>query len=132
MSTFERRRVAPRERFAKSERQLNLDREFENLPSESELRQGHMQKALYKHGAATTGIFIFEANGGIDQHRVEGEAAIHVLEGQLLVRTGEGEYTLSRNDVLLLNPDVPHDLRAVEPTRMLMTVVLSDGEAREG
>ncbi len=125
MSTSsERRRIAPRERFAGSEKLFNLDAEFASLPNESTVRQGHMQKAIYRHGRVTTGIFSFEANAGIDQHQVEGESTIHVLDGELFVRTGENEYTLGPNDLLLLDPAVSHDLRAVKPTRMLMTVVL--------
>lgn len=130
MSAFSgRRRVAPRERFAGNQKHFSLDREFEQLPRESEFRQGHMQKAIYRHGSVTTGIFTFEANGTIEQHQVEGESSIHVLEGELFVSTPENEYTLHANDILLLDPTVPHDIRAVQPSRMLMTVVLNDGEA---
>lgn len=129
MSTSsERRRIAPRERFAGSEKQFNLDAEFASLPDESTVRQGHMQKAIYRHGRVTTAIFDFEAEGGIDQHKLEGESTLHVLEGQLFVQTSENEYTLSANELLLLDPGIAHDLKAVTPTRVLMTVVLDDGK----
>ena len=39
------------------------------------------------------------------------------------VATAEHEYVLGPNDLLLLDPGVPHDLKAIEPSRMLMTFV---------
>lgn len=125
MSTSERRRTAPRDRFAGSEKLFNLDRAFDQLPDESVARQGHMQKVLYRHGNVTTGIFAFEAGGGIHQHTVDGESNIHVLEGELHVQTPQQQYTLGPGDLLLLDPAVPHDLKAVKATRMLMTVALA-------
>lgn len=119
-----RRRIHPRERFAGGERVFNLDKAFADLPSESQSRQGHMQKALYRLGPTTTAIFAFEKGGAIDQHSPEGESIIHVLTGRLSVRTAKAHHELKSNDLLLLNPGVPHDLKALEPTRMLMTFVL--------
>jgi quercetin dioxygenase-like cupin family protein len=123
----DRRRPPPRERFAGVEKLFNLTREFDQLPSESVIRQGHMQKALYRHGPITTAIFTFEADGAIDQHVVDGESILHVLEGRLFVRTSLSEYTLGPGEVLLIDPGVPLDLRAIAPTRMLMMWVLIDG-----
>jgi quercetin dioxygenase-like cupin family protein len=121
-----RRRIPPRERFSGSERVFNLDKAFADLPGESTPRQGHMQKALYRLGPTTTAIFAFEKGGAIEQHTAEGESIIHVLSGRLSVRTSKSKHELRANDLLLLNPGVPHDLEALEPTRMLMTFVLGE------
>jgi quercetin dioxygenase-like cupin family protein len=119
----QRARVHPRERFAGSEKLFQLDREFGALPDESTVHGGHMQKALYRHKTVTTAIFAFEPGGWIDEHETECELTILVLEGKLFVTTEESEYTLGRNEMLLLNPGVKHDIKAVEPTRLLMTFV---------
>jgi quercetin dioxygenase-like cupin family protein len=126
MSPPNRHRVPPRERFAGSERLFNLDKAFADLPAESTARQGHMQKALYRLGPTTTAIFQFEQDGEIDQHSVDGESIIHVLSGRLSVRTSTAQHELRANDLLLLDPGVSHDLKALEPTRMLMTFVLGE------
>lgn len=122
----DRRRIHPRERFAGAERIFNLDKAFADLPAESQPRQGHMQKALYRLGPTTTAIFAFDKGGSIDQHSPEGESIIHVLTGRLSVRTAKARHELGPNDLLLLDPGVAHDLKALEPTRMLMTFVLGD------
>ncbi len=87
-----------------------------------------MQKALYRHGPFTTGIWQFDADAGIDEHIIEGEAVIHVLEGQLFVRTAQQEYTLGPGEILLLDPRTVHDIRAVKPSRMMMTFVMFEDQ----
>ena len=124
--TKSRPRVPPRERFKWTERVFNLDKAFADLPGESTSRQGHMQKALYRLGPTTTAIFAFEKGSTIDQHTMEGEAIIHVMSGRLSVRTAKGKRDLRTNDLMLLDPGVPLDLKALEPTRMLMTFVLDE------
>jgi outer membrane lipoprotein-sorting protein/uncharacterized cupin superfamily protein len=119
----QRTRVHPRERFAGSEKLFKLDHEFAALPNESTLHGGHMQKALYRHKTVTTAIFAFEPGGWIDEHQTDGELTIHVLSGKLFVRTDQNEYTLGPNDLLLLDPGVKHDLKAMEETKLLMTFV---------
>ena len=125
----DRLRVPPRERFAGSERVIDLDDAFAQLPAESVSRQGHMQKALYRLGPTTTAIFAFEAGAGLDPYTADAEAIIHVVEGRLRVRTHGNEYELTRNQMLLLDPRVPHGIKALAPTRMLLTTVLQDARS---
>lgn len=123
-----RTRVHPRERFAGSEKLFKLDDEFAALPNESTVYRGHMQKALYRHKIVTTAIFSFERGGAIDEHQTEGELTIHVVSGKLFIRTDQNEYTLGENDLLLLDPGVKHDIKAVDATKLLMTFVQLESE----
>ena len=128
-----RLRVPPRERFRGKERVFDLDRAFAELPRESVVRYGHIQKTLYRYGPTTTAIFAFEKGATLDAYRVEGEAILHVLAGHLKVKTEADAHELSAGQILLLDPDVEHSLSALEPTRLLLTVViLSEREACAG
>ena len=49
-----------------------------------------------------------------------------MISGRLSVRTAKGTQELKTNDLMMLDPSVPHDLKALEPTRMLMTFVLEE------
>ena len=124
-----RLRVPPRERFAGSERIFDLEAAFAKLPRESVARHGHMQKILYRTGSTTTAIFAFEAGAGLDRYTADAEAIIHVVEGRLRVRTQGNEYELTRNQMLLVDPRVPHDIKALAPTRMLLMTVLQDARS---
>ena len=116
-----RLRVPPRVRFGERERFFDLDQAFESLPAQSVARDGHIQKALYRSGDTTTAIFLFEKGAGLARYRLEGEAILQVLAGRLRVTTDESRYELGPNQILLLDPDVPQGMEALERTRLLIT-----------
>ena len=119
-----RLREPPRMRFAGAERKFDLAEAFEALPSESILRHGHIQKTLYKHGPMTTAVFSITAGEGLDRHELDGEAIIQVNSGHIEVHTPTATHELTDNQILLLDPKTPHDVKAVKDTNMVMTVVL--------
>ena len=82
------------------------------------------KKTLYRLGPTTTAIFSFEAGGGLHQYTVDGEAIAHVIKGRLRISTAGNDYQLTSNQMLLLDPGVPHELNALEPSHLLLTVVL--------
>ena len=124
----DRLRVPPRERFAGSERIFDLATAFAELPAESVSRQGHMQKTLYRLGPTTTAIFSFEAGGALHQYTVDGEAIVHVIKGRLRLSTSSHDHELTSDQMLLLDPGVPHELIALQPSHVLLTVVLNEGD----
>jgi quercetin dioxygenase-like cupin family protein len=120
----DRLRRPPRERFAGPDRVFDLGEAFAALPGESVERHGHMQKTVYKHGRLTSAVFAFERAGRLERHRVDGEAVLLVLDGELTV-TVEGEKRrLARGQMMLLDPGVEHEIEAQMQSRVLMHVVL--------
>jgi len=121
-----RLREPPRDRFETQVRLVSLNQAFEELPHESIERQGHIQKALFRHGPTTTAIFLFEADSRLREHAMDGEAIIHVLEGRVTIQAEGQFHELAPNDLMLLKPRVQHDIEASETTRLLMHVVLEE------
>lgn len=122
----ERLRTPPSERFAGSAHLFSLADALAELRAESHpARDGHRQIALFHRAPVTQVLFSFEAGGRIDQHSAAGLVTIHVLEGRLSVEASGTEHDLTGGDVLVLDPDVPHDVRAQEPAAMLLTVHLA-------
>jgi quercetin dioxygenase-like cupin family protein len=122
----DRLREHPKDRFSAPQRKIDLAQATAEL--RAELRpgsRGHHQKTLYKHGNATIALFLFDAGGSLAQHKTAGTVTIHALDGRLRV-TADGEaHELTAGQLVVLAPGVPHDLQAVEPTRMLLTVQLA-------
>lgn len=69
-------------------------------------------------------LFSFEAGGSLDQHSAPGLVTIHVLEGRLRVEACGTDRELRTGELIILDPDVPHDVRAAEEAAMLLTVHL--------
>lgn len=125
-----RLRQPPSERFAGSSHLFSLSDALAALRAEDHPpRSGHRQITLLQRPPVTQVLFSFEKDGHLDQHAAHGLVTIHVLEGELRVTADGGDHALAAGDVLVLDPDVPHDVRAAEESAMLLTVHLEQGEA---
>lgn len=126
METNNATREPARDRFAAQEHFLDIEEAAKRLLSEPDKGQnGHRQIALHKTSHTTIALFVFEPGGRIPQHRAHGAVIIQTLQGRLRVATTESNHTLSPGQVLVLAPDVPHDVTAEEASRMLLTVSLA-------
>lgn len=86
--------------------------------------EGHRQIALYHYGSVTKVLFDFDAGGVLEEHSANGVVSIHVLEGLLTVGAAGESHDLSSGQVLVLAPNVRHDVRAIQASQMLLTVHL--------
>ena len=120
-----RSRTHPDERFAAQAQQFDLDVAAGELAREAASgSQGHRQKTLYRHGNSTLAMFLFPAGTGLREHRAGGTVFIQVLAGRLTVTAQGHRHDLSAGGVLVMAPDVPHDVHAEQDSRMLLTVSL--------
>lgn len=119
----ERLRVAPVERFAGDSRVLDLRAELARLRAEPHPGvRGHRQVALFHRPPVGYVLFSFEAGGVLKRHAADGLVTIQVLEGRLVLEVEGRDHDLGAGEVLILNPNVPHAVRAVEAGAMLLTV----------
>lgn len=135
--TTERRRDGrlrphPVERFAPTERKLDLEDCFDDLLEEPhEAVDGHRQITIARHDSLTLIVFYFQEGSRIPEHVVDGAVTIHVLDGELEVETAEEVHHLEDDQLLILAAGVQHDMRALEDTRMLLTVHLDRAQPIE-
>ena len=121
----DRTRTHPAERFAPASQVFDLDASLAELAAEPTTSQrGHRQKTLYRHGTSSLALFIFEAGAELREHRTHGTVFIQVLRGRISVGAGGERHDLTAGRVLVMSPDVPHDLRADELTHMLLTIAI--------
>ncbi len=125
----DRVRPAPRERFAGGEHLFDLVAETEKLRAEpGGSRNGHRQITLFRGGGVSVVLFDFEADGWLKDHAADGYVSVTVLDGKLQMSTATGEYSMPSGSLLVLSPGVRHDVRALAPSRMLLTVRLDPAE----
>lgn len=124
----DRTRTHPEERFAPSSQAFDLNAAANELVGEpSVTTRGHRQKTLYRHGQSSLALFIFEPGSVLREHRTNGTVFIQILKGRLTVQADGQLHELSAGQVLVMSPEVPHDLQAHELTHMLLTVSLQRG-----
>ncbi|HUG48569.1 MAG TPA: hypothetical protein VMP67_09165 [Candidatus Limnocylindria bacterium] len=116
-------RRPPRERFAGTEHVFDLAEIATALRQESAVvRDGHRQMTIFNKHPLTLIVFDFEAGGRLAEHRADAYVTIMALSGPLEVSTPDQRHRLSAGSVLVLDPLVPHDVEALEPSRMLLAV----------
>jgi quercetin dioxygenase-like cupin family protein len=126
----DRLRTPPAERFAGQRHVFSLGSVLEELRAEDHpARSGHRQMALFRRGPVTKVLFSFEEGGRLEEHSAPGLVSIHVLDGRLDIAAGGQEHELEGGDVLVLDPNVPHDVRARQRSAMLLTVHLEKERA---
>lgn len=67
-------------------------------------------------------VFSMDAGQEISDHRAPFAATVHVLDGRLRFGVSGVERDMGPHDWLSMPPDAPHRLRALEPTRFILTM----------
>lgn len=125
----DRLRTPPVERFAGDKHLFSLTKALQQLRAEDHpARSGHRQVTIFSRGPVTQVLFSFDAGGLFEKHSAQGLVTIHALEGRLTVNAEGVEHRLEPGSVLILDPNVPHDVRAAETSAMLLTVHLQKTE----
>lgn len=121
----DRLRTPPSERFAGSKHHFSLSEALSELRAEDHpARSGHRQVTLLQRGPVTQVLFSFEPDGHLKEHSAPGLVTIHALEGRVRVEADGVDHELAAGNILILDPNVPHDVRAAERSAMLLTVHL--------
>jgi quercetin dioxygenase-like cupin family protein len=69
-------------------------------------------------------LLAITAGQGLDEHQAPGPATLHVLVGDVVLRTGATELQLRASHWAAIPPDV-HDLRAETDAVVLLTVAIA-------
>ena len=127
--TEDRLRTPPAERFAGTNHLFSLADALAELRAEDHpARNGHRQITLFHRGPVSEVLFSFEPGGHLEEHSAPGLVTIHVLEGKLSVDAEGEDRQMTEGDVLILDADVPHDVRSKDGAAMLLTVHLERGD----
>jgi quercetin dioxygenase-like cupin family protein len=68
-------------------------------------------------------LFAFDKGEGLSTHAASGDAMVQVLHGKVSLTIGGKEVKAKAGEVVVMPADIPHSVNAVEPFKMLLTVV---------
>jgi len=81
-------------------------------------------KTLAQRNDLSISLFAFDKGEGLSTHSAPGDAMVYVLEGSVEVSIGEDTVvTMSSGDTAVMPANIPHALDALEPFKMMLTVV---------
>lgn len=97
---------------------------IENLLDVVEIEAGKRASKLALSGdAARVLVFAFDAGAELTEHSAPGPILVQGLTGHLEFSTDEETVELRPGGMLHLDARVPHAVRALEPSKMLLTML---------
>lgn len=82
-----------------------------------------VSRTLAQNKAVSLTLFAFDTGEEISSHESKGDAMVQIFDGTAKITIGGAEHTLTAGQTVVMPAGVPHALLAVEPFKMLLTVV---------
>jgi quercetin dioxygenase-like cupin family protein len=102
---------------------LDLPRELAELRQGEVWRRGELRgKTLAKHPNLRVVLMTLETGLHVGEHEVPVSISLQVLEGRVRLKLSPEAVELPSGSLFLLGPNLRHDLEALEPSAVLLTV----------
>lgn len=82
-----------------------------------------VSKQIIKKPNGNVTLFAFDKDESLTEHTSPYEALVQIVEGRMTITIGEQPYNVEEGEVILLPPNIPHGLVALEKTKMLLTMI---------
>jgi quercetin dioxygenase-like cupin family protein len=113
----------PTHQMARSLLTFDLGAEVERLQTEESWKQGTRNaKTLVKELDLRIVVIVMRPGGRMAEHRAPGRISIQTLTGRLRLCALDQTINLGVGEVLVLDPDVAHDVEALEESAFLLTI----------
>lgn len=83
----------------------------------------NVSRPVVDHPTGKLILFAMDTDQAISAHSAPWPALVQVLEGELAVEVGDQRYTVAQHGWVLMPKGVPHALRALKPTRWMLTLM---------
>ena len=113
----------PMHQVARSLLTYDLDAEVQRLRTEESWLQGTRNaKTLLKEPDLRIVVSVMRQGGRMEAHRAPGRLSIQTLSGHLHLQIGDQAIDLPAGRIVMLDPDVAHDVEALDESAFLLTL----------
>lgn len=84
-----------------------------------------VSRTLLKRPTGTVTIFAFDEGQGLSEHTAAFDALVQILEGEAQFSITGRPFILRAGEAILLPANQPHAVTALEPFKMLLTMIRS-------
>ena len=82
-----------------------------------------VSKTLLEGPGGTVTLFAFDRGQTLSKHSAPFDALAAVAEGELELEIGDKTVTLRAGQLIVMPADIPHALKALQKTKMLLTMM---------
>jgi quercetin dioxygenase-like cupin family protein len=68
-------------------------------------------------------LFAFDKDESLTEHTSPYEAVVYMVDGEMEIKIGGNPYNVKAGEIIVMPPDVPHGLKAVLKSKMLLTMI---------
>ena len=84
-----------------------------------------VSKEIVNKPTGTVTLFAFDKGQGLSEHTAPYDALVVATEGVAEITVSGKKHTVQAGDMLLMPAGAPHALKAIEPFKMLLTMIKS-------
>lgn len=82
-----------------------------------------VSKTLIDKKIGTLTMFSFGAGQGLSEHTAPFDAVVQVVDGEAQVIINGEAQTVCAGQMIIMPANIPHELKAVKPFKMLLTMI---------
>ncbi|MCK6649464.1 MAG: cupin domain-containing protein [Bacteroidia bacterium] len=84
-----------------------------------------VSKTILKKPAGNITLFAFDKGEGLSEHTTSHEALLLILDGSAEITIGGNSNNLQAGEAIILPPNIPHSVKAIEKFKMMLTMIKS-------
>jgi quercetin dioxygenase-like cupin family protein len=82
-----------------------------------------VSKQILKKPNGNITLFAFDKEESLTEHTSPYEAVVFMVDGEMEIKIGGKPYNVKAGEMIIMPPDVPHGLKAVQKSKMLLTMI---------
>jgi quercetin dioxygenase-like cupin family protein len=82
-----------------------------------------VSKTLIDKKVGTVTLFSFDAGQGLSEHTVPYDAFVQIVDGEAEVTINGEPHKVSAGQMIIMPANIPHQLKAVKPFKMLLVMI---------
>ncbi len=94
------------------------------LKDEINYQEGSVvSKQITKKSNGNITLFAFDKHESLTEHTSPYEAVVYIVDGEMEIKVGGALYNVKAGEIIILPPNIPHGLVALEKSKMLLTMI---------
>jgi len=84
---------------------------------------GIVSKQLIKKPNGNITLFALDKDESLTEHTSPFEAIVYMVDGEMEITIGGKPYNVKTGEIIVMPPNVPHGLKALQKSKMLLTMI---------
>jgi quercetin dioxygenase-like cupin family protein len=82
-----------------------------------------VSKQIIKKPNGNITLFAFDQDESLTEHTSPYEAIVYMVDGEIEIKIGGNPYNVKAGEIIVMPPDIPHGLKAIQRSKMLLTMI---------